>query len=566
MAEYNSSYLVSLIALFVCYTLAGSTSNGVKAELADDHVTLESFCNNKPVRLVSISQVRRLIADSRSAEIAACNDIRRSLDQLDDILEVVESGRSCNLDLVEKIRRFNYGFVAQAYIDKKTSDNQVKQGDSRLIPDVVRQFFISLCFQISAECKITMINSLEYDTQDLISESDYATIKLLEHNGVTMLSAETEVSDFDDIILLDDLKNSLVDGKQMAPSKLLLKVRTSEVINDLIRTCRNKFKPIYDKLIMPLIKLSNLGFNYQGELLERELEELRHNELVKRWYNIVQTCEAFDTVEIYEDPDMCLSDDRRAISFVSITEAQKLAKQQASPSELDESPIEYEQVITHNSDRLWIQDQQELERLVWKYRAHTSETDRIRTRLFRKMLAQLKEAYKSGHIFSLAKQTIKNIMPGNSAAESIKTNQAIAAEDFIQMIDEAVESNESSVVMNEIDSAVAGTTYRRTKQTKKNYVPPRVNYVPGHKLIYDSTKVGEEHWAAKVKDKTRGTVTGLKNYGKDPPKPVEGTRVSYTLWDREVGAVMPSKWHVMFWLMVVAIVLIIIVHVSILGR
>lgn len=375
-----------MIALFVCYTLAGSTSNGVKAELADDHVSLESFCNNKPVRLVSISQVRQLIADSKSAEISACNDIRRSLNLLDEILEVVESGKTCNLDLVEKIRRYNYVFVAHSKSNKK-----VDQGDSRPTPDAVRQFFISLCFQISAECKISMINSLENDTRELISEPDYDIIQLLERSGVTLLDTETEVSDFDDIVLLDDLQNSL-EGPQETPSKLLIKVKSNRIINDLIRTCRNKFKPIYDKLIMPLIKLSNLGFNYQGELLARELEELKHNVLVKRWYNIVQTCEAFESVEIYEDPDMLPSSDRRAITFITRTEAQKLAKQQKSPSERtdeDGSPIEYEQVKTHNSDRLWIQDQQELERLVWKYQARVTEAERIRSKLFRKLLAQL---------------------------------------------------------------------------------------------------------------------------------------------------------------------------------
>lgn len=495
--------IFGLVCLFLCCILVESTSTGIGPE--DEHVSLEALCDNKPIKLVSISQVRRLISEAKSQPNTACDRYQRSLQALDDFLEVVESGKTCNLDLVDKIRHFQQEFFS----GKKSS------GKTAQIPDVISRFFISLCFQLSAECKINMINSLEYDTQEAISEADYEIIKLFERNKVTLLSEDTKVTDFDDLILLDDLSTREDNEQPQAPTKLLVKVKTNNLIKNLVKTCRLKFKPYYDKLIVPLIKLSNLGYNYQGELVARELEELKRNELVRRWYNIVQTCEALESLEIFEDPDMSLSGDRQAIAFISKTEAQELLrKQQIADDDPSEKPIEYEQAITHSSDRLWIQDQQELERLVSKYQAHVTEADRIRSKLLKKLLAQVKAAFKSGQIFSLASHTVKSAFARDSDEEARKQNDAIAAEDFIQMIDDAVESEESSTIVNEIDSAVAGPKYRRKD------VPSRINFVP---------------------------------------KKVNGSKFTNKLYDRTLGKIIPSKWNLVFWLMGIAGILAIVV-------
>lgn len=134
----------------------------------------------------------------------------------------------------------------------------------------------------------------------------------------------------------------------------------------------NKFKPFYDKLIMPLISLSNLGCNYQGELLARELEELKKNKLVRRWYNIVQTCEAFNSMDIYGDPEMVF-DNKQALTFITKNEAAELKKQHTKSIGEEETEdgskeraIEYDPTASLTTTSFGSRSQTDLDKLVNK--------------------------------------------------------------------------------------------------------------------------------------------------------------------------------------------------------
>lgn len=120
---------------------------------------------------------------------------------------------------------------------------------------------------------------------------------------------------------------------------------------------------------MPLIKLSNLGYNYQGEMLRR-------SKLVKRWYNIVQTCEAFAMIRIIEDPDMVVESDgeaRQLITIMSEDEAAMLEARNVQEPFGELLPAaavdQYRPPASHSVTELWIKDQEELERLVKQYKS-----------------------------------------------------------------------------------------------------------------------------------------------------------------------------------------------------
>lgn len=426
-----------------------------------DTLNLKQVCSSgkqsSSLKLNKISQVRALIDESRAKGAASeCSAHAPALEQLDEILARVQTGNTCNLTLVDKIRDFQTAHLAADA--NKSKDAQ--------LPQQLRQFFLALCFQISAGCKMTLINSLEFDTSERIKEQDYKSIEMLERYGATLLDKDAELEDFDDILLLEDMQ--ALSGQQPsqqesseddAGSKLIIKTKTNDVLRDLIRTCKQKFKPIYDKLIMPLIKLSNLGYNYRGELLARELEELKTNKLVKRWYNIVQTCEAFNNIEIYEDKDLHLGDDRQAFTFISGAEAEELRKRNASVTDTDGDgeddfkPEEYEPMPSSNNDDLWIQNQAELEKLVTKYKAGQSEAERIRAKMFKKLMTKVKEALKSGKILTFVSDTVKSVK--SNAAATGSSSVTSVNEDLVMMVDDVVDNSDPNKA-HKIDGAVAG--------------------------------------------------------------------------------------------------------------
>lgn len=455
---------------------------------------MDALCKNKPVSLTRISTTRTLIEENRSAARESCSNYRDSLEGLDEILAMAQSGKICNLGLVDLIRKYHERFIA-------SPDNRARS----TIPTPLRHFFISFCFQISAECKMALINNLEHDTRERLTDADYAEIRYLEHYGAAFLDSSTEIGDFDDILLLSDLNQGLHSGA--GELKLLIKVRTSSMMRALVDNCNRKFKPLYDKLIMPLIQLSNMGYNYQGELLERELAELKQSSLVRRWYNIVQTCETFRTVQIFEDPDLTdLSGGRRAITFISGGEAQRLRQRNVKTIEQeivaeettmgnDTAPIlDYDPIASHNDDELWIKDQDELEKLVQRYRASSSEADRVRWRLFKRLMARVRESIMSGKVLLLASELVKSGFGGEDVTSTSSMN-----EEVIMMVDQAIETEElqeggpnSGELGVGVGGPVAGLSkkkvvsrYGPASHIKSMTVPNRIIYVPIRK---DGTK------------------------------------------------------------------------------
>lgn len=471
--------LALLLSSWAVFSVVAATDSQVQP------ATLNGLCDSvssksiKPLK--SISQVEQLIGELNAQRPDSCESYLNSFLKLKPILEKVQTGNTCNLELVDMLREYHVEFI-------DTSDKTKHDGDNA-IPDPLKFFFISLCFQISAECKMSLINNLEIDSKEKIKPEDYRTIEMLEKYGATLLDKNTKVNDFDDIVLLSDINLAIEsDRKRLAAktssmsekletreNKILVKVKTNAILKTLIKTCYDKFRPFYEKLILPLIALSNMGYNYQGELLAREIKELKENELIRRWYNIVQTCEAFTAIEIYEDAEAVV-DDQQAITIISRQESELLKEKRVTMSNKDDPDlIKYEPIESHNSDELWIQDQQELEKLVNKYEASIDETERIKRKLMRKLFEQFKRALMSGKI----KVFVSNLAGGIRERNNEKTN---INEEMLTVLDEAVDQ---SSPQKSLDSPVAfgdrrvpprrpGGFRGKTKSGASEAAPPRV--------------------------------------------------------------------------------------------
>lgn len=462
---------------------------------------LKTICDNEPLPLVRVSETKQLLEEAVWDQSQTCLPYKDSMGELYQLLTVLEEGKICNMDMVQMIRDYHMNFI--------------KKGSAKPIPITLKNFFVSLCFQISAECKMALINNLEIDTKEHIKEEDYAQIQFLENYGATLLDFNEEISDFDDIVLLSDFMNA--GGQQKQPgdqTRIIVKAKTNNMMRELVKNCDTKFKPFYDKLIMPLIHLSNMGYNYQGELLERELEELKHNKLVRRWYNILQTCEAFRAIEIYEDSEGTeqVGGDKQVLTFISQDEAEILQQKNVKTIEdevkaIEDKPIDYEPSSWHNNDELWIKDQKELDKLVKKYKTNASESDRIRSKLMKKLLAKMKEVIMSGKIHLVASELL-NVNRRSGACE---TEEVDVKQDLIMMMDEAIVEDEQEQMIQKgqepLDQAVAGGAKRRPNGVRPIGVPARAKYVP---------------------------------------KRVDGTKMSTKLYNQTLGRFLPNKLDLFF--------------------
>ena len=198
-----------------------------------------------------------------------------------------------------------------------------------VIPPALVQFFFfnSLCFQVSVECKKSLTNNLELDTKSKITAEDYASFEPVAATSSNSDNVDDESAsgprDFDDILLLGDIESVIGKHYKDARLRMLVNPVVGEKMRQMVEVCPIKFKPFYSKLILPVIELSNLGYSFQGEMLQRELEELRRNKLVRKWFNIVQVCESFQTSDIFVDKANLVGDSN-SLTFVKAEEAGKL--------------------------------------------------------------------------------------------------------------------------------------------------------------------------------------------------------------------------------------------------
>lgn len=355
--------------------------------------SLEAVCNNESVPLTSIIAVRKLVRESQTTQLDSCVRYKGSFDKLDDILVAVQTGKICDLALVDKVRNYQRDFIAES--NGKSGEN---------IPQSLRRLFLALCFQIDAECKLNQISKLKDQVLPLFTGEDYNLIKYWEEHGSFLFDLSGQIKDFDDILLPEDVDKIAESGDfATGPGGFAIMVKADGRMRDLLQDCKYKFKPFYAKLITPLVKLSNLGFNFQGEILANQLEELRQSKVIKRCYNIVLTCETFKDVKVYEGHEV--DQESQAFKILSSEEVDQLRRENVKTvqeilveeAERDKlEPLIYDLVVGAKTDKLWILDQKEFESLAQGYSASLTEVDRIRAKLFERAQPRRRKALVMG--------------------------------------------------------------------------------------------------------------------------------------------------------------------------
>lgn len=418
--------------------------------------------NEQSLKLNKISQVKEIVHFLKTNLDSAQPCEQDLIDSTLDIERVISRDLDdvCTLKKVDQIREYHSRYIA--YSSK----------DELLIAEPLKRFFIGFALQVSSICKKTMINSLILDTQQLTPE-DSRTIEIWtnKNNGLVQ-DAGFGPEDFDDLLLLKDLDE--LSGESSAnDEKVFIQTGSVAMLNEIRLSCNRRFKPIYSRLILPLVELSNLGFDYQGEDLERELELLKHDELVAKWYKIAYLCETLDDVVLVEE-----SADRIATEGLEKNLIRILTEEEASQLGVlpeVQSVYRFEPEPEQNSFGIPIGDlviddsDENFGKLINTFDSQRSRLERIRKKMLIKVGQFLKNSLLKGKINIV--DSMFNRREGQSKAllAEQRRNAITAIDNYVQQVNSST-----------IDKPVSGLTDygRRAYHNGRFVVAHRGNY-PG---------------------------------------------------------------------------------------
>lgn len=190
------------------------------------------------------------------------------------------------------------------------------------IPVALRKFFIIFVKQINVVCKRKLVERLmELETKNIVA-NDFKVMEGAREDSTHIL-LDTSISknillkpSKDTIYGLQMLDHSKYRGIDPRDIKLYVQVKFNSRLTHIQDLCLKKFKPIYDELFAPVIRLNNLAYIEHSEFADDYLEREPY---FTKWYPIIETCELFKDVEVLQDSSSlsALADILRDISPTS---------------------------------------------------------------------------------------------------------------------------------------------------------------------------------------------------------------------------------------------------------
>jgi hypothetical protein len=390
-----------------------------------------------------ISTIERLVEYFNSApeehELRSCiNKHTESLGLLHKVL-TTSNENVCSAKKIDLIEDYHNRFVTT---EAEQAKIRQEQGMEMGLP-MLNMFFMHYAMEVNAICQTTLIDNLINFKRDLKDISDKKmnekVLKFNENlqflkNGpfderfdglLSQLMKMFSVEQYDDVVMIWDAleatflsesgectKNIEVQrGEERAPVtdepiRMFIKVKNAKNLIAIQEHCRLHLKPFYSKLIMPVMRLANLGYSNNGERFEIELRELRSNPNVKRWYAATQLCEVLLPIKVYEDVSMEIKD----IIVLKREEAEELEQQQqpdggttsdGTKSEEPSQMLDYYEPQTNTMervDRLESIGTMEAQQLVTNIKLNTSARDRNFGRMVAHLIKWISAEFKSSQV------------------------------------------------------------------------------------------------------------------------------------------------------------------------
>lgn len=287
--------------------------------------TVKKICRNQRLTVESVTQMRQIIRLGREL----CHrDYQAALNELEPILSI-EEGELCTEQTFELIRDFHFRFInIPEYVNDKPGQyekektrivyrqlhpephsytvNLDEYDEPLMIPISLRHFFLSFALQVSGLCKRAMLANLEsiYPLDEMIKDETSimgllgSTTSAL--NG--LLVQDMKEINFDNVVYLPELegKSAILEkadlkstGKQV---HMQVDFTKNSALYELMMDCKNHLQPIYNTLIMPVVRLNKLGYDYLGDKLSEEEHRKLEDINMKIWLGAVHICEIFRNI------------------------------------------------------------------------------------------------------------------------------------------------------------------------------------------------------------------------------------------------------------------------------
>lgn len=449
----------------------------------------QEVCSGSQEKQISrISSIIKLVdyfdnlSQTADEELADCGQrYNNSLHDLRDVIKASEDN-VCSDEKLSLIEDFHHKYISTVAQDVS---NRETNPDTSVI---LKLFFMNYAMEVSDICKKSLINNLEWDLKDKFSEDDYkfggdTCLDMITKAFTRLFKPVDSVKDYDDVLLVNDLIQSSIFSMNSAeiadeglnpengePVRLLIKAKNVKQIKMMQEKCHYKFKPIYEKLILPIVRLSDIGYTYNGQQFQKELEELRENKMVKRWYSITQLCELILPIQFFQDESLG-SKETVLITKEEAEQLSSLKQTEKIDSERAQTKIEY--APTTNSikglDKLETVENSEVQITIKHLKSNLSSRDRAINRALVRIAQNLKQSGELKLSFS-HKETCKRLADDFSSCSN-----NYVKEDMGKMVHSLADMSEDDLLMLEGSAPRVRGIVRNKGRQRKGPDPIKVN-------------------------------------------------------------------------------------------
>lgn len=273
--------------------------------------------------VTSVSSMINLIEyfENMPSDDGLANCRNKYLDRLDQLRTILTTNNE------DGCSRKKISSIQENYVDYISSIKEDEESDALVV------FFLHYAYKVSSVCKQKLLSVLKKRPLTFMTDDD----QVAEHETLDNLDAflhqfgsifnlttlKTGYSDFyvpwklldlgwDDAKpvkrnVFSDIQDDLSDllngfgnnniGEVQSP-RVSIKSPGANQFRSMQHACRVIYKPVYSKLVLPIIELARLGLYEDNEPL---LKEIDVNKNLKRLFGLAQFCETILPIEAFQD-------------------------------------------------------------------------------------------------------------------------------------------------------------------------------------------------------------------------------------------------------------------------
>lgn len=159
------------------------------------------------------------------------------------------------------------------------------------LPKQLRRLFLGFGLQVSKVCKQTTVEKLDEATREhKVTQQDVHVVSrhLRESKKIEKIFGKhPKIEDL--MIVVRTNANRNAKGEREPRIKVNMPPKHKKYFELIQERCLNKFKPIYDSLVLPIVRLAAIGLNYRGESVANFDSFMSDSH--PEWFDVILACE-----------------------------------------------------------------------------------------------------------------------------------------------------------------------------------------------------------------------------------------------------------------------------------